>query len=805
MLSTSTCVNAEVMSFRDADPNWMTSVASHPDPTFNQGNYPGASLGNYLSRPVNIATFTWNMGGTLTEVFEPWADFFAHPSVTKRLDNYNLLRCKLKVKFVVNGTPFHYGRAICSYEPWHDYNEVDKVKIGSTVNVMTYSQRPHIFIDPAKGQGGCLCLPFFHLDNWIHVTDIDEFNQMGQIRVDSINVLKHANGATDPITISVFAWAEDVELVGPTLMVAAQSKDEFISDGPVSKIASQIADVAGLLTTAPVIGPFAMATTLASNAVASIARLFGFSRPRIITNPTRMKRMIYGDMATTDSHDPSVTLAVTSKQELTIDPRTVGLSDVDEMSIPFLTGKECYLRTVNWEVTDSADSLLFTIPVTPLVGRSTADPWYFMTPMMFTSLFFKEWSGSIIYRFQVVASNFHRGRLRFVFDPNSDNVATVSDTFNTNYNRIIDIAEERDFEVKVSWANHKAYLSVGTYTDMQGGSPSGLTIEPHLHNGGIALWVLNQLAAPTDLANVEINVFVRAGPDFELKNPSSSNFEGLSYFDAQSDDVFISQMEENAPEGAPAIETVGDESQTADGKKSLVFYGESYNTMRCFLKRYNYSMATANPAASSPNGLGVWTEKRSIFPYYRGYDPNGIHQDSLATPYNYTKNTTINLLTPLYVGWRGSIRHKTVIIGNSVVNHTALVSRDPDHATYSNTSTLINPGVQTQSWVAWQTAENLTSGQEGLQAFQVVSAPGVEVEFPFQSSHRFAFARSLNLESVARDDHRSFGLQNRITGDKGTLAWRESTHVDYVSVGEDFQLFFFLNIPVMVPYSDPIA
>jgi hypothetical protein len=36
------------------------------------------------------------------------------------------------------------------------------------------------------------------------------------LNLRSINTLKNANGATDPINISVFAWASDVELSVPT-------------------------------------------------------------------------------------------------------------------------------------------------------------------------------------------------------------------------------------------------------------------------------------------------------------------------------------------------------------------------------------------------------------------------------------------------------------------------------------------------------------------------------------------------------------------------------------------------------------
>ena len=72
--------------------------------------------------------------------------------------------------------------------------------------------------------------------------------------------MKHANGGTDPITISVFAWAEDVHMsvltqTDPSTLVPQSMEYE----GIVSKPASIVAKVAGVLKEVPFISPFATA------------------------------------------------------------------------------------------------------------------------------------------------------------------------------------------------------------------------------------------------------------------------------------------------------------------------------------------------------------------------------------------------------------------------------------------------------------------------------------------------------------------------------------------------------------------
>jgi len=82
-------------------------------------------------------------------------------------------------------------------------------------DVVAASQRPHVYLDPTTNQGGTLTLPFFWYTNAISIPDQD-WREMGDIIIHGMQSLKHANGATDQVIVSVFAWAEDVTLSIPT-------------------------------------------------------------------------------------------------------------------------------------------------------------------------------------------------------------------------------------------------------------------------------------------------------------------------------------------------------------------------------------------------------------------------------------------------------------------------------------------------------------------------------------------------------------------------------------------------------------
>lgn len=522
--------------FSDQTEQWNYEVDSMPDPTFGQADTNDASLENFFSRPIKVASYEWGIGVALFQDFNPWSLYFENPRVINRIANYNLLRAKLKVRIVINGNGFHYGRAIASYLPLHNRDEFSLNRALISQDVIQLSQQPHVYLDPTKSQGGTLTLPFFYPLNALNIPE-SAWQDMGTMNIREIVGLKHANGATDTSTISVFVWAEDVSLsvptsTNPTTLSPQAGGDEYSDNGgPISGPAGVIARAAHALTDIPVIGVYARATELAASATAGIAKLFGYSRPVSLEQAKPFTPRLLGNMANTNVEDQSNKLTFDVKQELSIDPRTMGLGSTDEMSLMGIATRESYLTGINWLVTNTAEDLLWNCEITPVIW-AVLNTEVHMPACCFAALPFRRWRGSMKYRFQVVASNYHKGRLRISYDPYS----TGGSEYNTQYTHVIDLAKERDFTIKVGWGHERALLN----HKLPGlDSPPYVSGTPIAHdtnntaNGTLSVRVVNDLTVPNTVVNndIVINVFVSACEDFEVFDPDGEVLERYTYRD----------------------------------------------------------------------------------------------------------------------------------------------------------------------------------------------------------------------------------------------------------------------------------
>jgi hypothetical protein len=528
-----------------------------PDVTFRNADTNDADLQNFFSRPIKVESYSWGVGQNIFEQFNPWQLFFENKRVINRISNYNLLRCKLKVKFVINGNGFYYGRAIASYTPLQNLDVFTKDRAFFIQDVVAASQRPHIYLDPTTSQGGTLTLPFCWYENALRIPS-QEWRDMGDIHIHGMQLLKHANEGTDPISISIFVWAEEVSLSIPTAnepgalapqlgeIFHAQAGDEY-GNGPISKPAGTLAKVAGALESIPPIAPFAKATQIAASAVSNVASMFGYSRPVDLADIKPYKPTYMGNMANTNVPDTSTKLSLDAKQELTIDPRTFGLGGSDEMTIKSIAMRESYLTTFNWPVSSVSEQILWNTEVSPVLWNELPGPpdELHFPACCFATLPFKYWRGTIKFRFQIVASAFHKGRMKISYDPSFP----LSNEYNTNYIHIIDLAKERDFTVAVGWGQERSLV-----THRHPGvnavpwSIAPLTSDPGLAaNGILSVHVVNKLTVPNSTANndIRINVFVSAGDDFEVFVPDSEDIEDFVYFAPQTEpEEFDSQVGE---------------------------------------------------------------------------------------------------------------------------------------------------------------------------------------------------------------------------------------------------------------------
>lgn len=624
------------VSWNDQTTGYTHTVASSYDDTRTNTDANDADLGGFFERPLKIHTFEWSPSVTCYEFIDPWTLYLENPRVINRLNNFNLLKGKLHVKIMINGNAFYYGRLLANYIPRYLSDDLVQDRALIKADNVQASQRPHIFIDPTTNQAGELVCPFLCPTDALNIVDKD-YAAMGRLSIRELNQLRHANGATDPITVTILAWMEDAVVTVPTANDAAglvaqagmekstkskksrvskktnqsnqnnsgklAKQDEFGS-GPVSGPAGTLARIAGMLETAPIIGPYAKATQIAASGVSNVAKLFGYSRPPTLSPDSVVaNRQLYG-MASSNLPDQTEVLALDAKQELTVDGTVVGLDSTDEMTIRNIATRESYLDQTTWTTGDSVDQVLFSVGVTPMQSQTFAPGGgapeeYHFTACRFASQPFRYWRGTMKYRFQIVSSAYHKGRLKIQWDP----FGYASQETNVQYTQIVDISDEKDFTIEVGWGHELGWLDTVKMDDTAHTirAPSLITSNDNNCNGVLTVSVLNTLTSPSLSAGdtIEMNVFVSAGDDFEVAIPQANLIKNITYF--QPDFTPQSGME------APAI-VQEDKDCTDEPSKpiqeqrlqmfanptdvndhnALVYHGESIKSLRSCLKRYQF-------------------------------------------------------------------------------------------------------------------------------------------------------------------------------------------------------------------------
>jgi hypothetical protein len=800
------------LGFKDSNAGYDKIISAQPDPTFDTGNFRDAELGEFLKRPIKIFDTTWPLTNELNVSFNPWEEYFTNSTVAKKIDNYARLRCNLKVKLVINATPFHYGRAIMHYNPWDLIDQTRAPILGDQEQVTLFSQRPKIFINPTDNSGGTLTIPFFHYNNWLNLTSLTDIQNMGRMYITSINPLQHASGGTQSISVSVFAWAEDVKLCVPTAKLSAQAgrsyklgaKDEY-GDGIISKPASAIAKMAGAITNLPGIGPFAMATKIAASGVSDIAKLFGFSRPPILTNTSYYKPAYASNLACTDQSETVSKLTVDSKQELTIDPRTVGLSGVDELSIKSIAQRESFLTSFTWNTTTAVEARLWNVQIAPMLENYYSNQTvstisfntFYPTALSFCTWPFSHWTGTIKLRFQVVCSKFHRGRLLFKYEPHS---GSDGDSTNVNYCQVVDIGEEDDVEMCISMASNQPWLETAWSKTGTHYRTTNLDNLDGFSNGVLHVFVLNELTAPVDTANVQVNVYVSAGDDFELANPSNGLVNTHYRKPVAQSARGMDDGEMCHPDQADCdMHIVGAPDMGIAEKRTSVFFGEAIVSFRQILRRYNrYRSWPLDRSTLGADSLGEAEVLTSYVPLYSGEASVGVDLDSAGNPVNYTTTSIMSYLMPAFVAMRGSMRHKFRCPDNYQYGS---INASRIYGNFSNdsiaTKTLLL-GTDSPSFVAYR-ASLLDSGTTGTIIQPYNLSPIAEVEQPFATGKRFAFTRNI-ISRNTLDDAKKLGVKSTVSV-VHAASKKDGIMEEFRAVGEDFNLFFFINAPIRYEYA----
>jgi hypothetical protein len=811
-------MSAQITNFQEQDPGWTTTVASGSDDTMYLGANTDSSLGSFLGRPTRIGEYSWTVGSPFFRRFNPWELFLNDPRVAEKIANFELYRSRLHVKIVISGTGFHYGRSLVSYNPLVGFDDLTVERNFLPQDLIGASQKPHFFLNPTNNSGGQLDLPFFWFKNYISLSNNDR-QDMGEITIKSFNNLQHANFGDDPVVMTVYAWASDVVLTMPTSVTtltasnytpqagSLNSGDEY-GKGIVSAPASAIAHAAGKLKDVPGIAPYARATQMIASGVGTLATNWGYSRPPIVTDIVQQKPSPAGNLSNTDAADAVMKLSLDSKQELTIDSRTVGLDGEDQMDISRFVQRESYLTQFAMNAAQQPDALLWNCRVTPnLYGVQSQE--IHPTPMSYMSQVFKQWQGTIKYRFQVVKSSFHKGKILIRWDPKS-HPSTVQ--YNTVYSRVIDLAECDDFEITIGWGQAEPFLRCGTmdqtppYSDSQRLLTDGMST----FNGVLEVAVVNTLVCPAIDSQIFFNVFVSACDDMKFGEVATDKMklyglwptppEALSRneYSPQSGIVDAAAMagtsegKTDAPTNPDSITPIAPTSAVADQTMN-VFFGESPTSIRDLNRRYvlHRTDVRASPVGSNTRLLKIKDKGLGLWP---GWDPEGVDVED-SEPCNITIPTFAQWFSPCYSGWRGGTRTKYMFGGNTDTKPVVQRIGFDSGARYVEMDSSLTSVQQATKRLTFANGENSAGGAA---CTNIGINDTIEVEIPYYNGFRFSPARQPRAD-FANGCHSAQVDTILYNPNDSTPEVLDVSAVvrSWKSVGEDFTFFFFTGCPIV--------
>jgi len=853
-ISVSSNQSSENVTFLEEPMTYSLDLTSAPDSTFSETGASDCGLGGFLDRYVELESLQWIIGSDFLEVTDPWTQWRTNPRIAQKLAHYRYLKCNLEVKFIVNGTAFHYGQLMAAYAPmlsyWgKDFNVTatatankDESSLynfrhygsssGTKLKELTdsyFSTFPHIMIIPGDNSPVALKLPFIWHNNYLRVNKTDDTHAVGTgyetpgsiVLTDLVGLARSTDTASNSLTVSVWCRATDIDVNTPTAGVAsseeivvstslegiASSEVEQASSGFVSSLATGMAEFAHATAVIPGVKPYAKATEVAATSVASIAQLFGFSKPTDASSSHQMAVSNGRGIALTNTADTSQKLAFDAHQEITVDSRVIGGDGTDEMCFAALNQKWWWCAKVPWVPSASVGGatsygflasypdLLYRCLVSPTMWRrfqtnhtSSRHAWQ-LNPAGYLANTFNFWRGSVTYRIQVVASKFHTGRIKIQFDP-SNGDETKSDV-ETRYTWILDLSEASEIDVTIPYTAFRSYL------DKQPLSPHGLqdpeysdtvvattknNFDERKHTGFLSISIVNHLVSPNGTeGKVHLSVWQRCENDTEYQVPGSVWHNNIL-----------------KATGASEVETVDTEDLVCGSSSPIemwhtspnpdrtsVWFGERVLSIRSLIKRFSYANTLTSEVGNNGSNLNIFTIP---------------HWPSVSQTNWGLKNTYVSYFSPCYLAKRGGMRYKSYFwqVGsgtgtpNSAATDTSTQAERLWSSSYVGYSSQV---VNLNGDSALSYDQNVAGGASGgLLLGAGLGDKLVEVESPFYQNVRFQLAQFFGNANSPIDVGNNYVRITKKAYMNASVSGRLSI---YQAAAEDTSFMYFLAAPVL--------
>jgi hypothetical protein len=479
---------------------------------------------DFLKRPILVGVIPWttvNAAGTVIGTYDFPNVFFANAMYASKLTNFYGFRATTKLKLVGNAERFQQGRVMLS---WFPQAAINTAKYAQSMTQVIYAnQLPHVEFDCSTDTDVELSCPY--VSPMTHYDITSGSSPFGTASVMVYSPLVSPTGSVSTM-LQVWAYCDDIDLSFPARPHSSsvvktrrkiarysggdssQAEANSATKGVISTILGGVSMSLGALTSVPSLMPYVSPLSWMVETARVSALALGYSKPNNSEPASKMANTHFHQMTNVNGVDQSINLGLFADNQLAGIPNFCATT-ADEMSLNFVNQVPCYYFGTTWSLSDNVETSKLLVGNCPDSFHQT-DTYFGVsyihpTPLYYMSSLFTYWRGSITYRFKVIKTEFHTGRLLFSFDPGASAGAFTLTNTSGIYREVFDLRLANEFVVTVPYVSNTPYKSVYDST------------------GAVSLIVETPLRAPATVSSsVTILVEVCGGPDYELAIPKPS-------------------------------------------------------------------------------------------------------------------------------------------------------------------------------------------------------------------------------------------------------------------------------------------
>nr|ULF99884.1 MAG: hypothetical protein 2 [Triatovirus sp.] len=637
---------------------------------------------------------------SLADVYIPDA-LIKNSMYFNKLDGFTSFRATAVIRIQVNAQPFQAGRLILSAIPMPTLISPRDDYIRQHVTLMQAVN--NVQLDISKQTEVSLRIPFispFNAYDLIH-------GQYPWARVQLAVYGPLTEVEQSKLQVLIWGHFESVELGAPTSAVQAATMaveqagvvPARPDNGSVSLLRTLESGVGSVLDvlkqgSSGVLGGLDQVMSSGSNTLSGISSFLGFSKPQlqepgcpVYVRPTSFFQNV-------DGQDTSHVLAMTKANNVSTKTGLGGTS-MDETSFEYVKKVPQYIGSFKYNSSFNYGDKLWETLVSPSyylpqqvrvkvnVGSTnpTSETFAAIQPTVlnYACSSFMYWTGSLVYTFKFVKTDYHSGRVEVSFHPfTSGPISRLGYV----YRCVIDLREKTEASFSVPFISPQPWKVLSQDDPLKDATWD--KVGPSV-TGKLYVRALTPLIQATTIVSncIECLVEVRAGDDFRVQAPVKSWFSPvtLSHENPTKHGLIRMAIEQSGPvfavpgtqetrtsaiEGFKPLSITNNSSDVNQIDTSMDCAGEIFGSLRALTRRFAFT--------------AVWEFKKDDnLPILDIRPATYIRPPSLRYRSRISANTTavefvvangtspLSFISSLYAFYRGGVRFKVTTNGDPIL------------------------------------------------------------------------------------------------------------------------------------------